>query len=338
MDQPIPSDYAELLRAVKERVRSAQHSALRAINTQLISLYWDIGRMICERQGGSIRGRAVVARLAEDLHVEMPGVRGFSVSNLWRMRDLYLTDSSVPKPAQVVRETGWGHHIVILQRCKDPLEREFYLRMSRRTGWSRSTLQSQLERQAYERAMLSQSNFAATLPEPVEVQARLALKDEYTFDFLDLADEHSERELETAILARVGPFLREMGGQFAFVGSRFKLEVADEEFFVDRLLYHRGLKCLVALELKTGRFQPEHVGKMQLYLAVLDSKVRLRGEEPSIGIILCRSRDKAIVEYALRESAKPIGVAAYRMVRALPAELKGLLPEPEQVLRLLDGV
>ncbi|MCP4594120.1 MAG: DUF1016 domain-containing protein, partial [bacterium] len=205
-------------------------------------------------------------------------------------------------------------------------------------GWTRRVLVQQIENQTYEKTLLSQTNFAETVPEPIRDQARLAVKDEYTFDFLDLGDEYSERQLETAILARIEPFLQEMGGLFAFVGSQYRLEVSGKEYFIDLLLFHRVLRSLVAIELKIGEFQPEYVGKMQFYLAVLDDTVRVPDENPAIGIILCKSKDKTIVEYALRESNKPIGVASYRVVRTLPEELKGQLPEPEQVAKLLEGL
>ena len=178
----------------------------------------------------------------------------------------------------------------------------------------------------------------STLPESVRNQAKLAVRDEYTFDFLELGEEHSERELERAIIARIEQFLREMGGMFAFMGSQYRLEIDGDEFFIDLLLYHRILKCLVAVELKITEFKPEYVGKMQFYLAALDDRVRLPDENPSIGMILCRTKKRAVVEYALRESNKPIGVAAYRIVRRLPAELKGKLPEPAQIQRLLEAV
>ncbi len=333
-----PGDYAKLLAAVHERIRSAQYEALRSVNRELVGLYWDVGRLIVGRQRGESWGRAVVERLAEDLRAELPGVRGFSASNLWRMRTFYLTYSAVPKLAPLVREIGWSHNLVILGRCKDDLEREFYLRMTQRMSWSRRVLEQQIEGQRYEKTLLGQSNFAATLPEPMRDQARMAVKDAYTFDFLELGDEHSERQLEAAILSRVEPFLREMGGVFSFVGSQYRLEVAGREYFIDLLLFHRALRSLVAIELKIGEFQPEYVGKMQFYLAVLDDTMRLGEEQPAIGIILCKSKNETIVEYALRESSRPIGVASYRVVRALPGELKGQLPEPEQVARLLEGL
>jgi predicted nuclease of restriction endonuclease-like (RecB) superfamily len=338
MSELIPSDYVSLLGEIKQRIRSAQYEALRAVNKELISLYWDIGRLILERQRGETWGKSIVKRLADDLQAEFPGVTGFSASNLWRMRIFYETYAQDEKLAPLVREISWSKNIVIMEGCKDKLEQEFYLRMTRKFGWTKDVLIHQIENKTYEKTLLGQTNFDQTLPEDIRNQARLAVKDEYTFDFLELADEHSERQLEMAILTKVEPFLCEMGGMFAFVGSQYRLEISGKEYFIDLLLYHRRLKCLVALELKIGEFLPEYVGKMQFYLAALDDLVRMADENPSIGIILCKSKDKTIVEYALRESNKPIGVAAYRIVTVIPSELKGQLPEPEQVARLLEGI
>jgi predicted nuclease of restriction endonuclease-like (RecB) superfamily len=338
MDDVTVQEYGGLLVAIKQRIRSAQYTALRAANTALIALYWDIGRLIVERQEGPTWGRAIVDTLARDLQAEFPGIQGFSARNIWRMRDFYLTYHEKPKLTPLVAEIGWSHNLVILERCKDDLEREFYLRMTRRMGWSRNVLIHQIENQTYTKTLLSQANFEQTLPEALHDQARLALKDDYTFDFLELGDEHSERQLEQALLANIAPFLREMGGMFTFVGSQYRLEVGDAEYFIDVLLYHRRMKCLIALDLKIGAFVPEYVGKMQFYLAALDDLARMDDENPSIGIILCKSKDKTIVEYALRESNKPIGVATYRIVSTLPHELQGQLPAPEQIAKLLEGL
>lgn len=338
MSELTATTYAELLVEVKQRIRAAQLAALRAVNQQLIGLYWDIGRLIVERQQGDTWGRSVVEQLARDLQGEFPGLGGFSARNLWRMRDFYLTYSADGILPPMVAEIGWTHNLIILERCGDSLEREFYLRMTRRMGWTKNVLIHQIENQTYQKTLLNQTNFDQALPAPLRDQARLAVKDEYTFDFLELGDEHSERQLELAILARVEPFLREMGGSFAFLGSQYRLVIGEAEYFIDLLLYHRRLKCLVALELKVGEFLPEYVGKMQFYLAALDDLVRMPDENPSIGIILCKSKDKTIVEYALRESARPIGVATYRIVSTLPIDLQGQLPAPEQVARLLEDV
>jgi predicted nuclease of restriction endonuclease-like (RecB) superfamily len=231
---------------------------------------------------------------------------------------------------------GWSHNLVILQRCKDPLEREFYVRMTRKFGWSKNVLIHQIENQSYEKTVLGQTNFDRALSPKLRAQAKLAVRDEYTFDFLELGEEHAERELERALVGRIEQFLRAMGGLFAFVGSQFRLEVDGREFFIDLLLFHRRLRCLVVIELKVGEFQPEFVGKMQFYLAALDRQVREKGENPPIGIILCKEKKRTIVEYALQPAKRPIGVASYEIVKRLPRELKGQLPGPEEIARLLD--
>jgi predicted nuclease of restriction endonuclease-like (RecB) superfamily len=338
MNKPIPDEYRDLLVEVKQRIRSAQYEALKAVNKELIALYWDIGQMIVTRQQQAGWGKSVVEQLAKDLQREFAGISGFSAANLWRMRLFYETYAANEKLAPLVREIGWTHNLVILEKCKDDLEREFYIRMTRKFGWTKNVLIHQIENQTYEKTLLNQTNFNQTVPTEIRNQLQLAVKDEYTFDFLELADEHSERQLEQAILSRVEPFLQEMGGRFTFVGSQYRLEIGEQEFFIDLLLYHRQLKCLVAVELKTGEFLPEYVGKMQFYLAALDDLSRLPDENPSIGIILCKSKNKTVVEYALRESNKPIGVATYKVFSTLPQELKHQLPAPEQVAKLLEGV
>ena len=332
----LPEDYGSLLLEVKERIRAGQYQALRAVNRELIGLYWDIGRMIAQRQEYEGWGRSVVERLSDDLRREFPGIKGFSVQNLWYMRQFYQEYHDNEKLQPLVGEISWSHNLVIMSRCKDPLEREFYIRMTRKFGWSRSVLVHQIENRSYEKTLLGQTNFDKALTPELRAQAKLAVRDEYTFDFLELGEEHSERDLERALIGRVEDFLRAMGGVFAFVGSQFRLEVEDREYFVDLLLFHRRLRCLVAIELKIGEFQPEFVGKMQFYLAALDHRVREEGENPSIGIILCKEKNRTIVEYALQSSTSPIGVATYRMVRELPRELRDQLPGPEEIARLLE--
>jgi predicted nuclease of restriction endonuclease-like (RecB) superfamily len=334
----VTEDYRSLLVAVKHRIRAAQYEALKAVNRELMALYWDIGELIVTRQEIAGWGKSVVEQLAKDLQVEFHGMAGFSARNIWRMRDFYLTYHGNEKLTPLVAEIGWTHNLVILAKCKDDLQREFYIRMTQKFGWTKNVLIHQIENKTYEKTLLNQTNFDRTLSEEMRDRAKLAVKDAYTFDFLELADEHSERELEKAILTRVEPFLREMGGMFTFVGSQYRLEISDEEYFIDLLLYHRGLKCLVAVELKIGKFLPEYVGKMQFYLAALDDRVRLEGENAAIGIILCKSKDRTIVEYALRQSNQAIGVASYQIVSSLPLELQGQLPAPEQVARLLGGM
>ena len=334
---PIP-EYSSLLADVKERIRSAQYSALKVVNTELVGLYWDIGRMIAERQEKAGWGRSVVESLSADLRLEFPGVAGFSVQNLWYMRQFYLEYSGHERLQPLVGEIAWAHNLLIMSKCKDPLEREFYIRMTRKFGWSKNVLTHQIDNQSYGKSMLGQPNFDQALTPELRAQAKLAVKDEYTFDFLELGEEHNERELERALIARIEDFLRAMGGMFAFMGSQYRLEVDGEEFFIDLLLFHRRLRCLVVIELKVGKFKPEFVGKMQFYLRALDRQVRQADENPSIGIILCKEKSRTIVEYTLHDARKPIGVATYTITRTLPKELKGQLPRPEDIAALLEGI
>ncbi len=331
-------DYAHLLAEVKERVCSAQYAALKAVNTELVGLYWDIGRMIVERQADARHGSAIAEQLSNDLRAAFPGINGFSRRNIFYMREFYLLYRNDERVQPLVAQIGWSHNLVILQRCKDPLEREFYIRMARKFGWSKNVLIHQIDNQSYEKSLLGQTNFEQSVTPELRAQAKLAVKDEYTFDFLELGDEHSERELERALIGKIEHFLRAMGGMFAFMGSQYRLEVDGKEFFIDLLLFHRSLRCMVAIELKIGEFQPEYVGKMQFYLTALDRQVRQEDENPSIGIILCKEKSRTIVEYTLHDARKPIGVATYEITRTLPKELRGQLPSPKEISQLLENL
>jgi predicted nuclease of restriction endonuclease-like (RecB) superfamily len=338
MDKITTTDYKKLLGDIKERIRTAQYEALRAVNKELIALYWDIGKMIVERQKGKTWGQAVIKKLSQDTQREFPGMAGFSWRNLFYMRDFYLAYAENEKLQPMVATIGWTQNLLILEKCKDELQREFYIRMTRKFGWTKVVLIHHIENKTYEKTLLNQTNFDQTLSPELRQQAKLAVKDEYTFDFLELGDEFSERQLESALMSRMALFLQEMGGIFAFVGSQVRLEVGNKEFFLDILLFHRRLRCPVVLELKAGEFIPEYIGKLQFYLAVVNDTLRLPDENPVIGIILCKSKNKTIVEYSLRQSTSPIGVAEYQTVSTLPDELKGELPSAEQVAILMEGI
>lgn len=335
MSELSSNNYPAFLTEIKARIRLAQYQALRAVNTELLSLYWDLGESIHQKQDALGWGKAVVQTLADDLQGEFPGQNGFSAANLWLMRQFYTEYRSRPNLEPLVREISWAKNVLIMKRCKDDLEREFYLRATARFGWTKAVLQHQLDGKSYEKFLLNQTNFDQTLSPAIKAQALLAVKDHYTFDFLGLADEHSERELETALMKNVRRFLAEMGGLFTFVGTQHRLEVGGQEYFVDLLLFHRRLRCLVALELKVRAFQPEHKGKMEFYLEALDSQERLEGENAPIGIIICREKNKTVVEYALRTASRPIGVATYTIVPELPAAYRDDLPSPEQIAERL---
>lgn len=330
--------YADFLQEIHDRIRQAQINALKVVNKELVLLYWDIGKRIVEKQKAEKWGDSVIEGLADDLQKALPGVKGFSARNLWNMRDLYVSYADSEKLQPLVAEISWTNNVFILSKCKDSLEREFYVRMVRKHGWSKNQLINHIENQTYEKTLLGQTNFDVTLPVELKGKASLVVKDEYTFDFLELGDDYSERELENALITKVDQFLKEMGGIFSFVGRQYRLEIDDKEYFIDILLYHRALKCLVAIELKIGEFIPEYVGKMQFYLSALDEIEKMQGENPSIGIILCKTKSKMTVEYALRDSHKPIGVSAYTMVKKLPKELKDQLPSAEQIAILLGKI
>lgn len=331
------NQYAAFLKTVKDRILKAQYDALKIVNKELISLYWDLGKMIVEKQDTLGWGKSVVENLASDLQNELPGIKGFSVQNLWYMRQFYIAYQNNEKLQPLVGEISWAKHLVIIGKCNDDLEKEFYIKMTKKFGWTKNVLVHQIENQSYEKFLLGQTNFDRTLPAKYRRQAKLAVKDEYTFDFLELGEEHSEKELETALVNKIRKFITEMGSYFTFIGNQHRLEIEDEEFFIDLLLYHRQLRCLVAIDLKIGKFKPEYAGKMQFYLNVLNEKLKLDHENPSIGIILCKEKHQVIVEYALQDSNQPIGVSTYKLTKTLPKELKKYLPEPEEIAKRLES-
>lgn len=334
------ADYAAFLANLKTRIRQRQLQALRAVNQELVTLYWELGESIASKQAELGWGKSVVETLARDLQAEFPGRNGFSAQNLWLMRQFFneYRDKTFLQP--LVREISWAKNLVILARCKDDLAREFYLRATARFGWTKAVLQHQIDNQSYEKYLLNQTNFDQTLTPALKNQAALAVKDHYTFDFLELAEEHSELELEQALVRNLRNFLSEMGGAFTFVGNQYRLEVGGQEYFIDLLLFHRRLRCLVAIELKIGDFKPEHKGKIEFYLEALDAQARMEGENPPIGIIICRNKNKTVVEYALRSASRPLGIATYSVVPQLPENYQDDLPSPEMIaerLRLWDA-
>lgn len=331
------NNYKDLLREIKQRIYRGQYEALKAVNKELIALYWDIGALIVKRQKKYGWGKSIVENLAKDLQKEFPGIRGLSIQNLWYMRQFYLEYHRNIKLQPLVGEINWAKHLVIMSRCKNMLEQEFYIRMTSKFGWTKNILINHINNKTYEKTIVSQTNFNKALPNKIRHNAKLAVKDEYTFDFLELGEEYSELELERGLIGKINRFLVEMGGVFAFIGNQFRIEIDGNEFFIDILLYHRRLKSLVAIELKIGEFKPEYAGKMQFYLSALDDLVKTHGENPSIGIILCQDKNRTIVEYTLRDTKKPIGIATYRLTKRLPMKLEKELPSPEQISILLKG-
>lgn len=331
--------YEDLLAGLKSRIRSAQIKAALSVNREMIALYWEIGREIVERQEKAGWGDEVLERLSRDLRHECPDMQGFSRRNLYRMRAIYLAyrDQSEFVP-QVVAQIPWGHNQVLLEKLKDRAEREWYAQQTIQYGWSRNVLVHHIETRLYERQARAEksSNFAATLPPPQSDLAQQALKDEYVFDFLSLGDEAKERDLEKALVRNLRDFLLELGAGFAFLGSQYHLEVGGQDFYIDLLFYHHRLRCLVAIDLKMGDFRPGDAGQMNFYLSALDDLVRHPDDRPSVGIILCKGKNRAVAEYALRDMAKPMGVSSYHTAESLPPALARELPSPRELERVLD--
>jgi predicted nuclease of restriction endonuclease-like (RecB) superfamily len=326
----------DFIAEIKQKVRQAQYEALKAVNTRLIQLYWEIGKSIAGKQSEGW-GQAVVPALSRELQAEFPGVGGFSVTNLWLMAQFYTEYHAVENLQPLVGEISWSKHMVILGKCKDNLARQFYIQAVKKFGWTKNVLVHQIETKSYEKFLLNQTNFDATLPADIKKQAALAVKDEYTFDFLDLAGEHSEKQLEHALVNNLRKFLLEMGGLFTFAGNQFRVTVSGREYFIDLLLFHRQLRCLVAIDLKIGEFQPEYKGKMEFYLSALNEQVKLSGENDAIGIIICKEKDRTIVEYSLKTGAAPIGVATYTTTASLPDDYRHLLPDGREISEKLSA-
>lgn len=330
--------YVDFFLEIKQKIREAQYSALKVVNKHLITLYWDIGKKIVEQQEKHSWGKAIVETLARDLQKEYPGISGFSSRNLWNMRTFYIITKDNKKLQPLVAEISWAKNLIIMEKCKDTLEKEFYLKMTRKFGWTKDVLLHQIENKSYEKCLLTQTNFDKAIPEKYQEQAKLAVKDEYTFDFLELGEEHSEKELEISLMEKVRKFLIEMGGYFCYIGNQYRLEIDDKEYFIDLLLYHRKLRCLVAVELKIAEFVPEFAGKMQFYLSLLDDRVKLEGENASIGLIICKSKNRTVVEYALKETKKPIGVSTYKITSQLPKQLSKYLPSKNEIIKRLRSL
>ena len=330
--------FTEFVTEIKQQIKAAQYRALQVVNKEQIQLYWQIGRLIVERQTQHGWGKSIVETLAVELQKEFVGINGFSARNLWRMRALYeeYNQSSILPP--VVAEIGWTHNIIILEKCKDEHQRFFYIEMARRFSWSKTLLINAIEAHTYEKTVINQQNFEQNLPQPQAENAALALKDEYIFDFLNLTELYTEAQFEQALVSNIRNFLASMGGDFTFVGDQFGVNVEGKNYEIDLLLYHRGLQCLVAIELKIDEFKPEYAGKMNFYLSALNAYHRKLHENPSIGIIICKSKKRTVVEFALQDVNKPIGVATYTFTESLPQELAQFFPSREDFIERIESI
>ncbi len=329
---PAPG-YAAWLAGLKTRIQAARQHAVLAVNREMILLYWQIGRDILERQAAQGWGAKVIERLARDLCTAFPDMKGFSRANLMYMRAFAEAWPDAAIVQQLVGQLPWGHNVMLLGKLRSAEDRIWYAQRAIESGWSRNVLAMQIQTGLMGRSGKAVTNFEARLPAPQSDLARESLKDPYHLDFLGLTEDAKERQVEHALVGHITRFLLELGAGFAFVGRQVHLEVGGEDFFLDLLFYHIRLRCYVVVELKSGAFKPEYAGQLNFYLSAVDAQLKGDQDNPTIGLLLCRERNRLIVEYALRDMAKPMGVAEYKLLESLPKDLEADLPSIERIER-----
>jgi len=334
---PLPPDYALWLAELKVRIHTAQQKATLAVNRELVMLYWQIGRDILARQGSEGWGSRVIERLAQDLRNAFPTMKGFSRTNLMYMRAFAEAWPDEAIVQQAVGQLPWGHNLVLLTRLKTAEQRLAYAQRAIQYGWSRNVLDIQIERRLLEREGKALTNFDLRLPEADSDLAQESLKDPYLFDFLGVGEEAGERAIEDAIVKHITRFLLELGAGFAYVGRQVPLEVGGEDFFIDLLFYHLKLRCYVVIELKAAPFKPEHLGQLGFYLTAIDRDIKHEQDNATIGLLLCKTKNKVVAEYALGDKTQPMGIAEYRLIESLPADLQSSLPTTEAIEEALAG-
>lgn len=332
-----PEGYGDWLADLKGRIHNAQQRATLAVNRELVLLYWQIGQDILARQAEQGWGAKVIERLAHDLRSAFPEMKGFSPRNLKYMRAFAEAWPDAEFVQAVLAQLPWYHQLALLDKLPGPETRRWYATKAIEHSWSRNILVMQIETRLLERSGKAVTNFQASLPAPQSDLARESLKDPYRFDFLGLSTDAQERAVEDALVKHVIEFLLELGAGFAFVGRQVLLDVGGDEFFIDLLFYHLKLRCYVVIELKGGKFKPEHLGQLGFYMTAVDRQVKTEQDNPTIGLLLCKSKNKIVAEYALGDKVQPMGIAEYKLLESLPAELQTSLPSIEQIERELAG-
>lgn len=332
--------YQQWLGDIKQTIQNAQQRAALTVNRQLLQLYWQIGVSILQQQAAQGWGAKVIEQVAKDLKRDFPHLKGFSRANLMYMRSFaeawpdFEQDEIVQ---QAVGQLPWGHNLVLLSKLKETEQRIQYARHAQLHGWSRAVLVHHIELRTLERTGDLNHNFSNTLPKAQSDLARESFKDPYLFDFLNIGSEAQEREIENALIQHISQFLLELGAGFAYVGRQMHIEVGDQDFYIDLLFYHLKLRCYVVIELKAVDFKPEHAGQLSFYLTAVDKQVKSEQDNPTIGLLLCKTRNKVIAEYALSNITSPIGVSEYQLTQALPDHLKLSLPSIEEIEQELSG-
>ena len=332
--------YKIFIKELKKKVQTTQIKASIKVNEELLRLYWEIAKMIVAKQKEVSWGANLIEQVSKDLKREFPDMKGFSATNIKYMRNWYLfwSDENRPQVVDEVFQIPWGHNREIITKVKKNEEAIFYAQQTVENGWSRAVLLHQIESGLYERGGKAINNFEAKLPSPQSDLAKAILKDPYSFDFLSLTEKHNERELENGLMKHITHFLLELGRGFSFVGRQYRLVVGGDEFFIDLLFYHIKLKCYVVVELKTVKFKPDFAGQLNFYVSAIDGELREKEDNPTLGILICKSKNNTVVEYALQNINSPIGVSEYQLVSKLPKEFKSSLPSIEAIESELQNI
>ena len=335
----IDKNYNNFIKELKSKIYSAKSNAILSVNRLMIELYFEIGKEIVSNQEVLGWGKSVVEQMSKDLISEFGEKSGYSSSNLWRMRNFYLSYKDNAKLAQFVREISWGQNIIIFEKCKDDEIKEYYIKNSIEFGWNRNVLMHHIKTNLFDRDKIENksNNFEISLPLHLSELAQDIVKSEYNLEFLEVAKDVHERVVENSLIDNIKQFLLELGYGFSFIGNQYKLSLGENEYFIDLLFFHRKLNALIAVELKVGIFKPEYAGKMNFYLNLLNDTVKMPHENPSIGIILCTDKDKLEVEYALQNVVQPMGVSTYTVQDTLPKEWDKSLPTKEELEQKLKG-
>jgi predicted nuclease of restriction endonuclease-like (RecB) superfamily len=333
----MPHEYSDWLKELKQRIHTAQQRASLAVNRELVLLYWQIGQDILTRQSEQGWGAKVIERLAHDLRTAFPDMKGFSPRNLKYMRAFAEAWPDAEFVQAVLAQLPWYHQLALLDKLNSIETRTWYAKKAIENNWSRNILVMQIETQLIARQGNAVTNFEQRLPKPDSDLARESIKDPYRFDFLGLTDEAQEREIESALVQHVTQFLLELGAGFAFVGRQVLLQVGEEDFFIDLLFYHLKLRCYVVIELKAGKFKPEHLGQLGFYMTAVDKQVKTEQDSATIGLLLCKSKDKIVAEYALGDKSQPMGIAEFKLLESMPANLQTQLPSIEDIERELQS-
>ncbi len=341
------NEYKQFITQLKSQIQSAQIKAAVSVNCELLQLYWQLGEQIVEKQAKAQWGEGLIKQISRDLQTEFPDMKGFSSRNIHMMRQWYLYWHQEPAIVQQlvaqidqapIFQIPWGQNLLIISKANSSEEALFYVQKTIENNWSRAVLTHQIELGLYQRQGKALSNFDNHLPSPQSDLAQQTLKDPYCFDFLNLTEKHNEKELEAALTENISQFLLELGAGFAFVGKQYKLTVADKDFYIDLLFYHIKLRCYVVIELKTTEFKPEHVGQLNFYISAVDDILANEQDNATIGLLICQSKNKTIVEYALKETGQAMGVSEYQLTRQLPKDYQSSLPSIEAIEAEIGGL